>query len=63
MEKKIVLEVRKPREAHIGDVVKINRAAREALESLILETGLSARAIASALIVQGADMAEIVEVQ
>lgn len=62
MRNKIILEVRRPKEAHIGDVVKITRAAREALEVLMLETGLSARAIASQLIVQGADIVEIREV-
>lgn len=59
MANKIILEVHKPKEAHIGDVVKITR---DALEALMLETGLSARQIASTLIVQGADIVEIREV-
>ena len=58
MTNKIILEVHKPKEAHIGDVVKITR---DALEALILETGLSARRIASTLIVQGANIVEVRE--
>lgn len=56
MANKIILE------AHIGDVVKITREARDALEALMLETGLSARRIASTLIVQGANIVEVREV-
>lgn len=62
MKNKIILEVHKSKEAHIGDVVKITREARDALEALMLETGLSAQQIASTLIVQGADIVEIREV-
>lgn len=61
MANKIILEVPKPKEAHIGDVVKITRDARDALEALMLETGLSARRITSTLIVQGADIVEVRE--
>lgn len=62
MANKIILKVHKPKESHIGDVVKIAREARDALEALMLEAGLSARRIASTLIVQGADIVEIREV-
>lgn len=62
MANKIILEVHKPKEARIGNVVKITREAQDALEALMLETGLSARRIASTLIVQGADIVEVKEV-
>lgn len=61
-EGKIVLEVRRAGVVSSGDVIKITPAARAALNRLIEETGLSARYIASALITQGENLVEIVEV-
>lgn len=61
-ERKIILEVRRAGVLGCGDVIKITPAARAALNRLIEETGLSARQIASALITQGENLVEIVEV-
>ena len=59
---KIVLQVHRPPEARVGEVVKISREAAEKIEALVIETGLSIKAIASALIIQAADIVEIQEV-
>lgn len=59
---KIVLQVHRQREPMVGEVVKITPEAAEAIEALRLETGLSNKAIASALIVQAAQLVEIEEV-
>lgn len=59
---KIVLQVHKPRECRVGEAVKVTREAAQAIEALQLETGLSIKAIASALIVQASQIVEIEEV-
>lgn len=59
---KIILQIHRVRESRVGEAVKISREAAEAIEALQLETGLSIKAIASALIVQAARFVEIQEV-
>ena len=58
----IILEVHRPTGKRVGDVVKITREAARAIEQLCTETGLSARAVASELIVQAASVVENREV-
>lgn len=59
---KIVLQVHRPRECKVGETVRISREAAQAIEALLLETGLSSKTIASTLIVQAARIVEIEEV-
>lgn len=58
----IILEVHRPVERRVGETVRLSREAAAAIEQLITETGLSARTIASELIVQAARQVEIREV-
>jgi len=60
MGKPIKLEVHKAET--LTGVVKLEPAAERKLKELCRETGLSARHVASQLIIQGADLVEIVEV-
>lgn len=59
MNHKIVLSVHATAEKKIGEVVRITPDAAAAIEQLMLETGLSARTIASELIIQAAQIVEI----
>ena len=55
---KIVLYTCKP-ERRCGQVVRISPEAMDAINDLVEQTGLSARSIASSLIIQAAKIVEI----
>ena len=56
---KIILKIHNSREK-FSEIIRITPKAAEMLNSLCAETGLSVRTIASELIVQGANMVEVV---
>ena len=59
-ENRIVLYTCKP-ERRSGQVVRVTLEAMDAINELVEQTGLSARSVASSLIVQAAKIAEIEE--
>lgn len=64
MAKHIILQTtQKKRVSDLKGVVRINAEAEETLLRLVADTGLPMREIASQMIIQGADLVKIVEVE
>lgn len=57
---KITLIIHKPKET-ASEIIRITPEAAEAINRLIVQTGLSARYIASSLIVQAAQEVQVME--
>lgn len=64
MAKHIILQTtQKKRVSDLKGVVRINAEAEETLLRLVADTGLPMREIASQMIIQGADLVKIIEVE